>query len=104
MPFAFLQDVAGPLIIMFFLIFFLLNIILPVVAIIDVVKSEFPNPNDKIMWVLIIIFLGCIGVFIYFLVNKGKGTPSDISYLELEINLFSYASPNRNRTSFTSDV
>lgn len=56
-----------------FLPFILLSIAATVFwiwAIIDCVRNEPSEGNDKIMWVLIIIFLHVIGAAIYFFVRR----------------------------------
>ena len=40
--------------------------------IVDVAKRNFKKENDKIMWVLIIIFTGIIGSLIYYFLVKKK--------------------------------
>ena len=44
-----------------------------IVEIIDVARREFTDPNAKIMWLLIVIFLHGIGALIYFFVGKPQG-------------------------------
>jgi hypothetical protein len=54
-------------------LFFVVGIcgtILWVIAIIDCAKNESPVGNDKLVWLLIIIFLHAIGAAIYFLVRR----------------------------------
>jgi TctA family transporter len=50
--------------------------VLPVVALIDVIKNKFESPNGKLKWVLLIIFTGFIGSVIYYLtgVNDKVGS------------------------------
>ena len=45
-----------------------------VLAIIDVVKREFPDDNSRLLWIIIIIFTGIIGLTIYYfmVVRSGK--------------------------------
>jgi len=53
-------------------LFIILFVILfPVLALIDVLLNEFQG-NDKIMWVLIIIFLPFLGSLLYFLVGRDR--------------------------------
>lgn len=61
----------------FFLIYFLFIIVLfifIIIALIDIVKSEFKEPNLKIIWFLIVFFLGPIGIILYFTVGKKQKT------------------------------
>jgi len=52
-----------------FIIFFV--ILLPLLALISVLMNDFRG-NDKIMWVLIIIFLPFLGSLLYFLIGRDK--------------------------------
>jgi len=67
MTFLFLAG-AGILMILFFIFFILL---LPLLALISVLMNDFRG-NDKIMWVLIIIFLPFLGSVLYFLVGRDR--------------------------------
>jgi hypothetical protein len=59
----------GGLLITLFVILFI--ILLPLMALISVLTSEFQG-NDKIIWVLIIIFLPFLGSVLYFLIGRDK--------------------------------
>lgn len=52
-----------------FIIFFI--ILFPILALISVLMNDFRG-NDKIMWVLIIIFLPFLGSLLYFLIGRDK--------------------------------
>jgi len=52
-----------------FIVFFV--ILLPLLALISVLMNDFRG-NDKIMWVLIIIFLPFLGSLLYFLIGRDK--------------------------------
>ena len=56
----------------FILVAFSLTLVLPILAIVDIIKGNFRNPNDKLIWVLIILFMPIIGSLIYFWVGKGQ--------------------------------
>jgi len=58
----------GPLMTLFFILFV---IFLPLIALISVLTSEFRG-NDKIMWVLIIIFLPFLGSVLYFAIGRDR--------------------------------
>ncbi len=49
----------------------LLILVLDIVAIVDVLKSSLDTGN-KILWVLLILFLPIIGMVLYFLIGKKK--------------------------------
>ena len=41
-----------------------------IIMIIDCVKREFKGENDKVVWILVLVFLGFIGAIIYYFVVK----------------------------------
>jgi hypothetical protein len=43
-------------------------------ALIDLLKSEFENSSNKIIWLLVIILLPIIGSLLYLFVGKGQKT------------------------------
>jgi hypothetical protein len=50
------------------LILILLFLLLPLIALVDVLMNEFTGSN-KLIWVLLILFLPFLGAFLYFLVG-----------------------------------
>ena len=54
--------------------FLLLVVILPIIAIISIVKNEFKG-NDKLIWVLITLFLPFFGSILYFIIGRPKKLP-----------------------------
>jgi predicted permease len=56
----------------FVLVAFCLTLILPILAISDIVKGDFRNPNDKLIWILIVLFMPIVGSMIYFWIGKGQ--------------------------------
>lgn len=59
---------AGILLTLLFLFFIIL---LPILALISVLMNDFQG-NDKVMWVLIIIFLPFLGSLLYFLIGRDR--------------------------------
>lgn len=43
---------------------------------IDCAQRDFPGPNDKLIWILVIVLAGGIGAIIYYFVGRSKGTKS----------------------------
>jgi len=43
-----------------------------VIALIDILRSEFQEPNNKIVWLLVTILLPFIGSLLYFLIGRGQ--------------------------------
>ena len=58
----------GELILIFFV---LLPTILWIVALVDILKSEFQGYN-KLIWVVVVIFLPIIGSILYFIIGKSQ--------------------------------
>jgi hypothetical protein len=59
---------AGILLTLFIILFVIL---LPLLTLISVLINDFRG-NDKVMWVLIIIFLPFLGSLLYFLIGRDK--------------------------------
>ena len=53
----------------FLLLVIALVFLLPVIALIDVLKSRF-DPVTKLMWVLLILFLNLIGALLYYYIGR----------------------------------
>jgi len=62
----------GGIFVLFFFVLGILGTILWIWMIIDCATKEPSEGNDKIVWLLIIIFTGWIGALIYFLVRRPK--------------------------------
>jgi len=58
-------------ILMIILFGFLLGILLPIIAIVDIVRSRI-HENDKIVWIIIIIFIPILGSILYFLLAQNR--------------------------------
>jgi heme/copper-type cytochrome/quinol oxidase subunit 4 len=50
---------------------FLLGILLPIIAIVDIIRSRI-HENDKIVWIIIIIFIPILGSILYFLLAQNR--------------------------------
>ena len=48
-----------------------LGIIPTIIALIDILKSKFEG-NDKIVWVLVVLFLNLIGAILYFAIGRNQ--------------------------------
>ncbi|HPZ08021.1 MAG TPA: PLDc N-terminal domain-containing protein [Candidatus Eremiobacteraeota bacterium] len=86
MPLSVIADnaaVGGAIAIIFILVYLLFILVMAVIGIggtilwvlmlIDVATKEFRNPNDKVLWILIIVLTGVIGAIIYyFLIKKAN--------------------------------
>jgi len=59
----------GPQEIVVILVIVLVSLIIPIIALVDVLKSNFEG-NNKIIWVLVILLLSIIGAILYFVIGK----------------------------------
>lgn len=41
-----------------------------IITLIKIIRSDFKNPNDKIMWVVIVCILGLIGAILYLIFGE----------------------------------
>jgi len=53
------------------LIFVLLGILPTIIALVDILKSEFTGYN-KIVWVLVVLFTNFFGAILYFLIGRAQ--------------------------------
>jgi len=51
------------------LIYIVVGILPTIIALIDILKSNFKG-NDKIIWLLVVIFLNIFGAFLYFFIGR----------------------------------
>ncbi|MCF6168597.1 PLDc N-terminal domain-containing protein [Lutibacter sp.] len=62
--------IIGPFQMMLILgIVFLLGVIPTIIALIDILKSKFER-NNKLVWVLVVLFLNLLGAILYFTIGK----------------------------------
>ena len=54
----------------FITVFGLATIILWLIAMIDILRSEFRGQNDKLIWVLIVLFAPFIGAILYVIIGR----------------------------------
>jgi hypothetical protein len=59
----------GTLLLILFIILFI--VLLPLLALVDLLTHQFPE-NDKLIWVLIILFLPILGSILYFLIGRDR--------------------------------
>lgn len=60
--------------ILFWVLFVGVGAVIWIWALVDVIRRQFTNPNDKTLWLIIVILLGWIGGIIYLIVGRKKGT------------------------------
>jgi len=54
-----------------FLFVIFIGMLLPLLAIIDVVRSDFEG-NNKLMWALIVVFFNFFGAILYFAIGRNQ--------------------------------
>jgi hypothetical protein len=69
MALSFIQNMGGGSII-FFLLFGLIYFILWIYCLVDILRSEFKDPNMKIIWIVILLFAQGIGPLVYLVMGK----------------------------------
>jgi len=47
----------------------LVGLLLPIIALVDVIRSNFKGSNNKLIWVLVILFLNIFGALLYFFIG-----------------------------------
>ena len=52
------------------LVLILVGNVLWVVALIDILRGEFRNQNDKLIWSLVVLFGNFIGAILYFFIGR----------------------------------
>ena len=65
----------------FFALFVIAAVILPIPALLDLARRDFPDRNTKAIWVLAVLLLLIIGPAVYFVVGRSLGvrnTPGDM--------------------------
>ena len=62
--------VIGPWQIILIVVFGVFGLILPLIALIDILRSDFKNNNDKIIWVLVVLFFNILGSLLYFTIGR----------------------------------
>lgn len=51
--------------------------ILPIIALIDIVRSEFKG-NNKLIWVIIVVFLNLPGIILYYVMGRNQKISEDL--------------------------
>ncbi|MEQ8623770.1 MAG: PLD nuclease N-terminal domain-containing protein [Vicingaceae bacterium] len=67
-----METFAGGLGILIALIIAAFFLLLPLLALIDLLRSDFKDSSDKLIWVLIILFLPILGSILYFVMGGNQ--------------------------------
>ena len=57
----------------FFILLGVASFVFWIVEIIDVARRQFPDPNAKTIWLLVVVFLHGLGAVIYYFAGKPSG-------------------------------
>ena len=57
----------------FFILLALALFVVWIIELVDVVRREFPGPNDKMIWVLVVVLGHGIGALVYYFIGKQQG-------------------------------
>ncbi|MFC2187042.1 PLDc N-terminal domain-containing protein [Peijinzhouia sedimentorum] len=52
----------------------IIGTIIYIFTLIDVLRSSFSSSTDKLIWILVVIFLPLVGTILWFLIGRGKST------------------------------
>lgn len=55
--------------VLYFITFMILAVVIPLVALIEILRSRFNN-NEKIIWILLVLFLNFFGSILYFVIGR----------------------------------
>lgn len=72
MTISFIQNIGGGSLVMIFLA--ALYFALWIYCLVDIIRSEFKDPNMKLIWIVILLFAQLIGPIIYLIIGKGTKT------------------------------
>ncbi len=61
----------GPQEIIIILLVVPIFLVVPLIALVDILKSDFEG-NNKIIWVLVLLFLWIIGAILYFIIGRDQ--------------------------------
>ena len=61
----------------------LIHLLLFILTLINIMKSEFKNNTNKILWVILVLFLPLIGVILYFFIGRLQRVEPDVDDKEL---------------------
>jgi hypothetical protein len=66
---SFVQNLGGSFILILSVISFI-YLILMIYSLVDVIRSEFKDPNMKLIWIIVILFAQLIGILVYLILGK----------------------------------
>ncbi|MBC7571894.1 MAG: PLDc N-terminal domain-containing protein [Spirosoma sp.] len=69
-----LMGLGGQELILIFVALFILavGLLVPIIALIDIIRSDFRGSNDKLIWVIVVLFLNIIGAVLYWAIGRNQ--------------------------------
>ena len=64
----------SPAVLIMVLFIVLLNLVLTIIALVDILSNKYEG-NDKLIWVIVVIFAGLLGCILYFAMGQGNKLP-----------------------------
>lgn len=61
----------GPLEVIIVLMVVALGLLLPLIALVDILRSNF-QANNKLIWVVVVVFTNILGSILYFLIGRNQ--------------------------------
>ncbi|MBO9618998.1 MAG: PLDc_N domain-containing protein [Niabella sp.] len=59
------------------LVIILLILILPIAALVDILRTSFKDSTNKIIWALIVLLIPILGTIIYFIIGANQKLPKE---------------------------
>jgi len=68
------MGLGGQELILIFVALFILavGLLVPIIALIDIIRSDFRGSNDKLIWVIVVLFLNVIGAVLYWAIGRNQ--------------------------------
>ena len=57
-------------------VFILALVLFWIFAIVDILRSDYKGHNDKLIWILVILFIPLIGIFLYWGIGRRNRIPT----------------------------
>ena len=61
----------GPIEVLIILMVVALGLLLPLIALVDILRSNF-QANNKLIWVVVVVFTNILGSILYFLIGRNQ--------------------------------
>ncbi len=69
----------GMFVFLFMFLFWIASLILWIGAFIDILRSDFRGGSDKIVWLLVVVFLPLFGAILYFAIGRKQRVDNRVS-------------------------